>query len=99
MSIRKASVDRKTNETNIQVSVQLDHEADEAQKIEVKTGIGFLDHVRPALTLSHALTQPARCSMPSQSTAVRFQTIQLDVLKPDARHVVVHCVRRRPLDR
>jgi hypothetical protein len=40
---RSASIDRKTNETDISVKVNLDSKMD--QQIDVATGIGFLDHV------------------------------------------------------
>lgn len=40
---RTASLDRKTNETDIKVSINLDDKFD--QKININTGIGFLDHV------------------------------------------------------
>lgn len=42
---RTASISRKTNETDIQVAINLDGKFD--QQINVDTGIGFLDHVRP----------------------------------------------------
>lgn len=46
LSIRAATVERKTNETNIKVSLALDvHPTSAPQVINVKTGIGFLDHV------------------------------------------------------
>ena len=38
---RKADVDRKTNETNIQLSLDLDGTG----KADISTGIGFLDHM------------------------------------------------------
>lgn len=44
--IRVASVERVTNETSIIVQLALDvHPQQAPQKIDVKTGIGFLDHV------------------------------------------------------
>ncbi|THH20375.1 hypothetical protein EW146_g971 [Bondarzewia mesenterica] len=47
MAERKASISRKTNETEIEVSINLDCQPGSAsqQVIEVSTGIGFLDHV------------------------------------------------------
>ena len=46
ISIRKASVERITNETKISCSLALDiHPTSAPQVIDVKTGIGFLDHV------------------------------------------------------
>ena len=41
---RTATVNRKTNETDIQLDINLDAKFD--QKINIDTGIGFLDHVR-----------------------------------------------------
>lgn len=47
--IRTASVERKTSETEISVTISLDQPLDgSAAKISVNTGIGFLDHVRAA---------------------------------------------------
>jgi imidazoleglycerol-phosphate dehydratase len=40
---RSATLDRKTNETDIKVSINIDDKFD--QKIHIDTGIGFLDHV------------------------------------------------------
>lgn len=47
VAIRQASVTRKTKETDIQVSIDLDCApgSGKAQNIEISTGIGFLDHV------------------------------------------------------
>ncbi len=51
---RSATVSRVTNETKIEVSLSLDtHPTLAPQTINVKTGIGFLDHVSridPALS-------------------------------------------------
>lgn len=46
---RKAEISRKTNETDIRVAINLDSKFD--QNINVDTGIGFLDHVRPLTTM------------------------------------------------
>jgi imidazoleglycerol-phosphate dehydratase len=48
-SARVASISRKTNETDIQVELNLDatHGSGITQEIDVNTGIGFLDHVNP----------------------------------------------------
>jgi hypothetical protein len=45
---RQASLSRKTNETQIDVSINLDcgPGSTTPQTIEISTGIGFLDHVR-----------------------------------------------------
>ena len=47
MAERTAKVERKTNETKIEVFINLDCQAGSgnAQTIEISTGIGFLDHV------------------------------------------------------
>jgi imidazoleglycerol-phosphate dehydratase len=46
MAERSASVERKTSETSITCSIVLDNEPGvREQKIDVSTGIGFLDHV------------------------------------------------------
>ena len=42
---RSASIVRKTNETDIKVTLSLDEDPDVAQSISISTGIGFLDHV------------------------------------------------------
>lgn len=43
--VRQASVERKTGETNIAVTLNLDVAPGEKQAISVSTGVGFLDHV------------------------------------------------------
>jgi hypothetical protein len=46
LPVRSATISRKTNETDIQVSLTLDSDPSVAtQVIQVSTGIGFLDHV------------------------------------------------------
>jgi imidazoleglycerol-phosphate dehydratase len=47
MAARTATISRKTNETQIDVSINLDCTpgSQSAQVIEISTGIGFLDHV------------------------------------------------------
>ncbi|GAB5592125.1 Sphingosine N-acyltransferase lag1 [Umbelopsis nana] len=57
---RAASIDRKTNETDITVQVNLDSHLD--QNIDVATGIGFLDH------MYHALAKHARWSLTLKCT-------------------------------
>ena len=49
MAARQATISRKTNETEIEVYIDLDCTpgSNVKQVIEVSTGIGFLDHVRP----------------------------------------------------
>jgi imidazoleglycerol-phosphate dehydratase len=48
MSDRTATISRKTNETEIEVHINLDCQPGSAsqQIIDISTGIGFLDHVR-----------------------------------------------------
>jgi imidazoleglycerol phosphate dehydratase HisB len=43
MEARTATLERKTNETDIKITINLDDKMD--QKINIDTGIGFLDHV------------------------------------------------------
>lgn len=53
MSKRKATIARKTDETAIEVSINLDTQPGSGlqQVIDISTGIGFLDHVRlPSLS-------------------------------------------------
>lgn len=47
MAARTAEISRKTNETQIEVSINLDCQpgSGRTQEISVSTGIGFLDHV------------------------------------------------------
>jgi hypothetical protein len=48
MTPRTATISRKTNETSIEVYINLDCQPGSAsqQTIDISTGIGFLDHVR-----------------------------------------------------
>lgn len=46
-TVRRATVERVTNETKIKIALALDvHPEHAPQTINVKTGVGFLDHVR-----------------------------------------------------
>ena len=47
MEARTATIKRKTNETEIEVHINLDCQpgSQHAQVIDISTGIGFLDHV------------------------------------------------------
>ena len=47
MAARTATIQRKTNETNISVAINLDCQpgSGNKQEINISTGIGFLDHV------------------------------------------------------
>jgi imidazoleglycerol phosphate dehydratase HisB len=57
MAARTATISRKTNETEIEVYINLDCQPGSAsqQVIDVSTGIGFLDHVRSPPNLAHRL--------------------------------------------
>ena len=54
---RRASVARKTNETDIEVSLDLDTPGD----IDIATGIGFLDHLYTALAKHTGVSLRLRC--------------------------------------
>lgn len=67
---RTATVSRKTNETDIHVALNLDSQLD--QKIDINTGIGFLDHVwwfrerkkrrsRTKISMGSCLDVPCTC--------------------------------------
>jgi hypothetical protein len=64
MAARTATISRNTNETQIEVSIDLDCApgSANAQVIEISTGIGFLDHVRMVdsltLDLAESLSLP-----------------------------------------
>ncbi|KAJ3741811.1 Imidazoleglycerol-phosphate dehydratase-domain-containing protein [Lentinula detonsa] len=60
---RTASISRKTNETNIEVSINLDcaSGAGAAQEINVSTGIGFLDHMYTALAKHGGMSLTMKC--------------------------------------
>lgn len=54
--VRAATVTRVTGETNIVCSIALDvRPGIDTQTISVDTGVGFFDHVRPALLFSLCL--------------------------------------------
>lgn len=56
MEARTAAISRKTSETEIELSINLDcgPGAKDAQVINVSTGIGFLDHVNLPEDTLHA---------------------------------------------
>ncbi|KIJ23040.1 hypothetical protein M422DRAFT_62448 [Sphaerobolus stellatus SS14] len=64
MSHRQATVNRKTNETDIEVKIDLDCApgSGRAQTIEVSTGIGFLDHMYNALAKHGGLSLTMKCN-------------------------------------
>ena len=57
MSPRKATIDRKTNETEISLTLELDGEGSS----DVRTGIGFLDHLLGALARHGRFNLELRC--------------------------------------
>lgn len=65
MSERVASVERTTSETHISCTIDLDHiPGVTEQKINVSTGIGFLDHVcAPRIFFLHYLDVQANREM------------------------------------
>ncbi|KAJ7582629.1 IGPD-domain-containing protein [Mycena floridula] len=63
MSARQATISRKTNETQIDVSIDLDCGPSSGlkQTIEVSTGIGFLDHMYTALAKHSGMSLTMKC--------------------------------------
>nr|ADW23571.1 imidazoleglycerol-phosphate dehydratase [uncultured organism] len=59
--VRSATVSRKTNETNITCKLALDHAVGVKQAIDVKTGIGFLDHMLHALARHGHMSLALHC--------------------------------------
>jgi len=64
VSRREASLSRKTNETQIDVSIDLDcgPGSNNMQKIEISTGIGFLDHMYTALAKHSGMSLTMKCT-------------------------------------
>ncbi|TFK29798.1 IGPD-domain-containing protein [Coprinopsis marcescibilis] len=60
---RQASISRKTSETEIEVSINLDCQPGSgvAQTIDVSTGIGFLDHMFTALAKHGGMSLTLKC--------------------------------------
>ncbi|TFK76594.1 IGPD-domain-containing protein [Pluteus cervinus] len=60
---RTASIERKTNETEISVTVNLDSSTtpNASQVIEISTGIGFLDHMYTALAKHSGISLTMKC--------------------------------------
>ncbi|KAE9406754.1 putative HIS3-imidazoleglycerol-phosphate dehydratase [Gymnopus androsaceus JB14] len=60
---RTASISRKTNETKIEVSINLDCApgSSAVQEINVATGIGFLDHMYTALAKHGGMSLTMKC--------------------------------------
>jgi imidazoleglycerol-phosphate dehydratase len=63
MAARTATISRKTNETQIEVSINLDCTpgSQNAQVIEISTGIGFLDHMYHALAKHGGMSLTMKC--------------------------------------
>jgi len=57
MPLRRASIERKTRETEIRLSLDLDGEG----RSQIKTGIGFLDHMLGALATHARFDLDIRC--------------------------------------
>lgn len=64
MAARQATISRKTNETQIEVSINLDCApgASSEQHIKVETGIGFLDHMYTALAKHGGMSLIMKCT-------------------------------------
>ena len=58
MDTRKAEIKRKTNETDVSVSIFLDGSG----KAEINTGIGFLDHMLTSLSKHSGIDMSVSCS-------------------------------------
>ncbi|KAF9458666.1 IGPD-domain-containing protein [Collybia nuda] len=63
MAARQASITRKTNETQIEISLNLDcgPGSNNIQTIDVSTGIGFLDHMYTALAKHGGMSLTLKC--------------------------------------
>ncbi|KZT28473.1 IGPD-domain-containing protein [Neolentinus lepideus HHB14362 ss-1] len=63
MAARTATVSRNTNETQIEVSINLDSGSGSAipQTIDISTGIGFLDHMYHALAKHSGMSLTMKC--------------------------------------
>jgi len=61
---RIAQVSRKTNETQIEVSINLDCQpgSGNVQEIDISTGIGFLDHMYHALAKHSGMSLTMKCT-------------------------------------
>ncbi|KAH8106758.1 IGPD-domain-containing protein [Cristinia sonorae] len=63
MAARTAKIERKTNETSIEVFINLDCQPGSAnkQEIDISTGIGFLDHMYHALAKHSGMSLLMKC--------------------------------------
>ncbi|KAG8896671.1 imidazoleglycerol-phosphate dehydratase, partial [Tulasnella sp. 408] len=82
LPLRTASITRKTNETDIQVTLTLDSDpTSSSQNIQVSTGIGFLDHMYHALAKHGGMSLQMTCKgdlwIDDHHTADMFQGIAI----------------------
>ncbi|KAJ3483983.1 hypothetical protein NLI96_g5953 [Meripilus lineatus] len=64
MAARVAKIERKTNETQIEVAINLDCQpgSGNTQEISIATGIGFLDHMYHALAKHSGMSLTMKCT-------------------------------------
>ncbi|KAF4615538.1 hypothetical protein D9613_002927 [Agrocybe pediades] len=86
---RQATISRKTNETDIEVFIDLDCSpgSNANQVIEVSTGIGFLDHMYTALAKHGGMSLKMKCKgdlwIDDHHTADKYHTILSTDCHPD----------------
>ncbi|KAF8558387.1 putative HIS3-imidazoleglycerol-phosphate dehydratase [Imleria badia] len=63
MTARTATISRKTNETQVELTIDLDYTpgSGQAQNIDISTGIGFLDHMYHALAKHSGMSLIMKC--------------------------------------
>ncbi|PPQ78546.1 hypothetical protein CVT25_011818 [Psilocybe cyanescens] len=73
---RQASISRKTQETSIEVSIDLDCApgSNVKQVIDISTGIGFLDHMYTALAKHSGMSLTMKCKDHIQDSAIALGT-------------------------
>ncbi|TFY82288.1 hypothetical protein EWM64_g1727 [Hericium alpestre] len=76
MAERRATISRKTNETEIEISINLDCQPGSAsqQVIDISTGIGFLDHISPDPRIRLPVVQGLQGANSTQDTAIALGT-------------------------
>ncbi|OSX65103.1 hypothetical protein POSPLADRAFT_1136144 [Postia placenta MAD-698-R-SB12] len=80
MAARTAKIERKTNETQIEVAISLDCQpgTGNKQEISVSTGIGFLDHMYTALAKHSGMSLTMKCQgdlwIDDHHTADKYRT-------------------------
>jgi hypothetical protein len=93
---RTAQISRKTNETEIEVFINLDcqpgNPAGLKQEIQVSTGIGFLDHVS---LLRLAVLFP----LPRHKNITEGLDVDVQCIGKTLWHVLINEVQRRSMDR